>query len=99
MSKELIEEYNELVQQWNERFSEQAAGQQVNIDNFVDSTGKRFIKFITEGNSEKRKVKHTKDVVGDFASLPKSPPDSGQLSKQELAALLVQKAEDILEQM
>jgi hypothetical protein len=96
MNKE-IEEYNELVDEWNRRFSHLCEGIKLESEPESNISG-RLKQHLQSGSmSPTNRVKITRDVVGDFATINLTDENNGsKLTKGELAHLIVRKSNKIL---
>lgn len=95
--EEKIKEYNDLVEEWNRRFSHLCHG--IPIEKSIDTNiSSRLEYFKRDEMSPKNKLKITRDVVGDFANTGSysSKPD-GELTRGELALLISNKSDEILD--
>lgn len=91
-----VNEYNELVSEWNEKYGDRCAAMKVDETNIQHSRLKRLRTLFSEELSEKRKVSITTTVVGDFENIKHYGAQTDGLSKGELAHLIVRKGEEIL---
>lgn len=96
-----INEYNELVQRWNQRFG---TGDPIQISNSEINQGlveRLKIRFGTNSMTVRQKLRHTETVIGDFATLNQTPPrkNSSQLTRSELAYLITKSARDIRKEL
>lgn len=94
---EKVREYNELVDEWNRRFSHLCEGIKVESEPESNIPGRLRQHLKNDGMSPTNRIKITRDVVGDFATI--NLPDgnnSNQLTKGELAHLIVRKSNKIL---
>ena len=97
MSAEAIEQYNELVERWNERYSSDAEGQPVQSDDFSESFTERLsTTVLSDESTGQQKVKNTVSALSSFASLSDVPPETSDLTKQELAQLIVLRGREVL---
>lgn len=92
-----IEEYNKLVQRWNQRFG---TGDPIQISTSEINQGvieRLKIRFGSKSMTVRQKLRHTETVIGDFATLNQTPlsKNSSQLTRSELAYLITKSARDI----
>lgn len=92
-----VNEYNKLVDEWNERYGDRCAAMRVDKTNIRRSRLKRLRTLFSNEWSEKKKVSVTKTVVGDFENTEYRGTD--ELTRGELARLIVQKGEAVLKRI
>lgn len=91
-----VDEYNELVSEWNEKYGDKCAAMKVDKTNICHSRLKRLRTLFSEEWSEKKKVSMTTTVVGDFENVKHYGGQTDGLSRGELAHLIVRKGDEIL---
>lgn len=97
-----VEQYNEYVLEWNERFSHLCSAMTVEESKFEDSVLQRMKRMFTdETMTERQKISTTVTLVGDYvgpiSSVQYTDTEAGKLSRQELAILLVRAGNEVLE--
>lgn len=98
MSVETVKEYNSLVKKWNANYSSQAEGQTVSLDDFSSSLSDRILTtLLTNESTERQKIKQTVTTINDFAYMSDVPPDESDLTKNELAQLIVLRGRELLD--
>lgn len=91
-----IQEYNELVGEWNKQYGHLTEGMTVDVDEFQSSYIKRVKSLTSKRMSGRKKVSVTVTTIGDFENLD-STPNKDSISRGELASLIVNSGNSILE--
>lgn len=91
-----VDEYNELVSEWNEKYGNRCSAMKVDKTKIRHSRLKRLRTLFSEEWAEKKKVSMTTTVVGDFENIKHYGAQADDLSRGELAHLIVRKGEEIL---
>jgi hypothetical protein len=94
--KKAIEDYNDLVEEWNNRFGNHCEGMIVKEEDFRDSYQERVRGVFSKEMSGRRKVSMTKTVIGDFNTGPINSSSDSSLSREELANLIVIASDKVL---
>jgi hypothetical protein len=93
--EQAVQEYNELVREWNSEYGYMTEAMPVESDKFKDTYRERVRKLVTDGMSERRKISITITVIGDYQNVNSQTSADG-LGIGELAHLIVNAGEDIL---
>lgn len=91
-----IQDYNALVREWNTRFGTTCECIPVESSDFHDAWRQQALALLSTGMSGRQKVQQTVDIMQSFATTPRHPPNQETLTKGELATLIQDAGESIL---
>lgn len=95
-----IQEYNDLVEKWNKRYGHICEGATISEENIQDNiVGRIETTFLSDNTTERKKLKHTVTVIGDFSNISPNNEhyEDDKLTRGELAYLVVQSGQKVLD--
>lgn len=96
--QEKIDQYNNLIDQWNNKYGDKCNGIKLNRSGFNNTRSEKIKQFLLSKDfSEKQKLKHNNDVIGDFAN-NSTTTYKNRLTQSELALLIVKKGKKLLKE-
>lgn len=93
-----INEYNELVEEWNDKYGHLTKGMTVEVDDFRFGYINRLKSIPSEEMSGRRKVSLTVTTIGDFDNI-RANVEKDTICRGELANLIVNAGKSVLDSL
>lgn len=95
---ENINEYNQLVEDWNEKYGHLTKGMTVEMDDFCFGYINRLKSIPSEEMSGRKKVSITVTTIGDFDNIGGNVKEDS-ISRGELANLIVNAGKSVIDSL